>query len=113
MSKENIDFKTFIELSNKLEIKMGTITSVEPMVKSDKMLKLEVSFGEEDNRTVMTNIGNRIEDINSLNMLQLPFITNLEPVKIMGILSEAMIMVGENDKGEVEVWKFTNGTKLM
>jgi methionyl-tRNA synthetase len=113
MAKEKINFETFLEIGNKLEIKIGMIRSVERVPKSDKMLKLEVSFGDDDRRTVMTNIGNRINDIEELEMLQLPFITNLEPTKIMGVVSEAMIMVAENENGVIEIKDFTNGSKLL
>ena len=110
--KNKITFDEFLEIETKLEIKIGTIRSIEPMPKSDKMLKLEVSFGDGDRRTVMTNIGNRV-DINKLEGVQLPFITNLAPAKIMGVMSEAMIMIAENDKGELEFEQFTNGAKLL
>ena len=113
MSKEKIDFGTFMGLSEQLEIKIGMIRSVEPMPKSDKMLKMQVSFGDHDRRTVMTNIGNRVDNIDDLEGVQLPFITNLEPVKIMGVVSEAMIMVAENEDGEIEFERFTNGSSLM
>jgi methionyl-tRNA synthetase len=112
-SKEKIDFDTFLEASNKLEIKIGMIRSVERVPKSNKMLKLEVSFGDNDRRTVATNIGDRIEDIEELVTVQLPFITNLEPVKIMSVMSEAMIMVAENEDGEIEFEQFTNGSTLL
>ena len=111
--KDKIDFSTFLEIEPKLEIKVGMIRSVERVPKSDQMLKLEVSFGDEDRRTVMTNIGSRIEDIEALESVQLPFITNLEPAKIMGVMSEAMIMIGENGDGELEFEQFTNGAKLL
>lgn len=110
--KDKINFEKFLELSNQLEIKVGMINSVEAMPKSDKMLKLEVSFGDDDIRTVMTNIGNRI-DMEDLLTLQLPFITNLEPSKIMGVMSEAMIMVPESINGDIEINDVTNGSKLM
>ncbi len=113
MSKEKINFDKYLELSDQLEIQIGMIRSVERVPKSKKMLKLEVSFGDDDRRTVLTNIGNRIEDIGALEMVQLPFITNLEPVKMMGVVSEAMIMVAENNDGEIEFEQFTNGSKLM
>ena len=97
--KTKINFETFLAIEKQLEIKLGTITAVESMPKSDKMLKLTVFFGESDERTVMTNIGNRLENVNNLMYITLPFITNLEPAKIMGVESTAMIMVptiGEN-----------------
>lgn len=111
--KQKIDFNKFLEVSKDLEIKIGEITSVERVPKSDKMLELEVHFGGDDIRTVLTNIGNRIDDIDALVMTQLPFITNLEPAKIMGIESQAMIMVAENEEGKIEFERFTNGAKLM
>lgn len=109
--KNKITFNEFLEIETKLEIKFGTILTVENVPKSDKMLKLQVSFGD-DVRTVMTNIGNRV-NIEKLPMTKLPFITNLEPAKIMGVMSEAMIMVGENNDGDIEFDDFTDGTKLL
>jgi len=109
--KNKITFDEFLEIETKLEIRIGFIRSVERVPKSDKMLKMEVSFGDDDRRTVMTNIGNRV-DIDKLEGLQLPFITNLEPVKIMGVISEAMIMVTEYE-GRIELDEFTNGAKLL
>ncbi len=110
--KNKITFDEFLEIETKLEIKIGMIRSIELMPKSDKMLKLEVSFGDNDRRTVMTNIGNRV-DIDNLEGAQLPFITNLEPAKIMGVMSEAMIMIAENDEGELQFEQFSNGAKLL
>lgn len=92
--KPKINFEKFTQLASELEITLGTIQSVERVPKSDKMLKLAVFFTETDQRTVLTNIGNKINP-NDLLFITLPFITNLEPVKMMGILSEAMIMVPE------------------
>ena len=112
MSKAKISFDTFLDIETKLEIKIGMIRSIEHMPKSDKMIKLEVSFGDGDRRTVMTNIGNRV-DVDDLEGRQFPFITNLEPAKIMGVMSEAMIMVVENNEGELEMSQFTNGAKLL
>lgn len=110
--KDKITFDEFLAIDAKLEIKIGMIRNIELMPKSDKMLKLEVSFGDDDRRTVMTNIGNRV-DVDNLDGAQLPFITNLEPAKIMGVMSEAMIMIAENKDGELEFEQFTNGAKLM
>jgi len=110
--KNKITFDEFLEIETKLEIRIGMIRSVTLMNKSDKMLKLEVSFGDGDIRTVMTNIGNRV-DIDNLEGAQVPFITNLAPAKIMGVMSEAMIMIAENDEGELQFEQFTNGAKLL
>lgn len=110
--KEKINFEEFLSISNRLEIKVGEILTIDAVPKSDKMIRLSVSFGDGDTRTVMSNIGNRV-DVDNLVGIQLPFITNLEPVKIMGVVSEAMIMVGETVDGNIEINEFTNGVKLL
>lgn len=100
--KEKIEFSEFIEIEKKLEIKTGTVISVEDVPKSSKLIKLEVNFGEET-RVVVTNIkpllGESYKDrlINSSFL----FITNLKPTKIMGIESDAMILPGNIDSGKL------------
>ena len=98
--KNKITFKEFIELQEKLEIKSGEIKSVVEVEKSEKLLKLTVDFGSEDIRTVVTNIKPLLgesfkERLEGKNIL---FVTNLEPVKMMGIESSAMILPGELEK---------------
>ncbi len=112
MEKEKIDFKTFLEIEKKLEIKVGYILTAERVPKSDKLLKLSVSFADNDIKTVVTNIGNKI-DPEELFGISCPFITNLEVSKIMGITSEAMIMVGETTNGKIELRNYLIGTKLL
>jgi methionyl-tRNA synthetase len=94
--KEQIGIEEFIEIEKKLEIKWGRIADVERVPKSKKMLKLEVLFSsgttEPETRTVLTNIGDKVEDEQSLRWLTFPFVTNLKPASIMGIESTAMIM---------------------
>lgn len=83
------------EIEKKLEIKWGRISNVERVPKSKKMLKLEVLFStgiEAETRTVLTNIGDKIENEQELKWLTFPFVTNLKPATIMGIESIAMIM---------------------
>lgn len=112
--KEEIGFDEFLEIEKKLDIRYGTITEVEKMEKSDKMLKLQVDFGDES-RTVMTNIGNRVDAPEKLVSYQFPFIMNLKPAKIMGVESTAMIMVAENSEGQLEFLKtkYSKGSKLL
>ncbi|MEK6828790.1 MAG: methionine--tRNA ligase subunit beta [Nanoarchaeota archaeon] len=112
--KEQIDFNEFLEIEKKLEIRYGTIVEVEKMEKSDKMLKLLVDFGTEK-RTVMTNIGNRLDRTSFLVGIQFPFIMNLKPANIMGVESSAMIMICEDEEGKIQ-WPaigFKNGSKLL
>ncbi len=97
--KDKIEFSEFLDISAKLEIKPGTIKSVTDVPKSDKLIKLEVDFGEDQLRTVVTNIKPTLGD-NYVDMLTdktLLFVTNLKPAKMMGIESTAMIMPGFYD----------------
>ncbi len=105
--KEQIEFTEFLEIEKKLDIRIGEITAAERVPKSDKLLKLTVSFGpnewvEGSVKTVVTNIGSNFEPETLVGAL-CPFIVNLKPSKMMGIISEAMIMVGTADTGDLEV----------
>lgn len=116
--KEKIEFKELLEIEKRLEIKIGTIKKVERMEGSDKMLKLSVDLGEDEDRISMTNIGNlpgfseENEAENNLTGVQMAFVTNLVPSKMMGVESTAMILPAQNGK-VLEVKNITNGAKLM
>lgn len=111
--KAKIKFEEFLEIESKLEIKVGKITSAERVPKSYG-LKLTVDFGNEDVRSVFTNLGKTHEPENLVN-LTVPFITNLEPSVIKGVNSEAMIMVGIGTEGQEQVGLdyVGIGTKLL
>ena len=111
MEKDKIEFSEFLEIEKKLEIKIGKVASAERVEKSKKLLKLTVFFSDEDERTVLTNIGSKFHP-DELIGLKLPFITNLYPVIIMGITSEAMIMVGNLD-GAIELNDYSIGANLL
>lgn len=111
--KQKINFEEFLEIEKKLEIKYGTIKFAERINK--KMLKLTVDFDEEYLRTVVTNIGNKVDDENILVGYQFPFITNLAPAVVSGFESTAMIMIVEDEEGAIQ-WptnSFNEGSKLF
>lgn len=100
--KEKIEFSEFIEIEKKLEIKTGTVVNIEEVPKSNKLIKLEVSFGDES-KDVVTNIKpllgeNFKEKLEGKSFL---FVTNLNPTIIMGIESHAMILPGNIESGEI------------
>jgi len=125
--KELIEFSEFLEIQNKLEIKVGQIINVEDVPKSNKLIKLTVDFGTET-RIVVTNIKPLLNSEDSevqanlrvtLGMAislidkKMAFITNLKPVTMMGIESTAMIMPGEIEKGFVITVQGQIGTTLL
>lgn len=75
----------------KVEIKIGRILEVEEVEGSEKLYKLKVDFGEENPRQVLSGIKKYFQKDFLLNK-QFTFITNLEPRKMMGMESEAMIL---------------------
>jgi methionyl-tRNA synthetase len=91
--KPVINFDAFAEAANKLDICFGVITEVERIPKNKKMIKLIANFGGEVNKTVVSNIGGKVEDITILVGKTFPFILNLEPAERNGIMSEAMILM--------------------
>jgi len=116
-TKDKIHFTDFLEIEKKLDIRIGQIVAAERVPKSNKLLKLTVIFGaeEEYQKTVVTNIGSTHEP-EDLLALTMPFIVNLEPVTMMGVVSEAMIVVGTNDdtdKPQVGLDYFNIGSKLI
>jgi putative transcription antitermination factor YqgF len=80
-----------------VEIKLGTIEAVEVVENADKLLKLTVNLGEEVPRQIVSGIREFYEDEQELVGKQCPFITNLAPRKIKGLVSQGMILAGEED----------------
>jgi putative transcription antitermination factor YqgF len=80
-----------------VEIKLGTIEAVEVVENADKLLKLTVNLGEEAPRQIVSGIREFYEDEQELVGKQCPFITNLAPRKIKGLVSQGMILAGEED----------------
>jgi tRNA-binding EMAP/Myf-like protein len=111
--KDKITFEEFLAIQEKLEIKVGFINLAERVPKSYG-LKLTVDFGDGDVRTVFTNIG-KTYDPSILIGLKMPFISNLEPVEIKGVKSEAMILVGLTSDGveELELSKLSMGSVIL
>lgn len=83
--KPNISFEDF----EKLDIRICKILSVEKVEKADKLYKMEIDTGI-DKRIVVSAIADKIPDNRLLGQL-MPFVLNLEPRKIRGIESTAMI----------------------
>jgi len=87
--KSNISFEEF----EKLDIRICKILSVEKVEKADKLYKLEIDTGI-DKRIVVSAIAQSFSEKDLLDQ-HLPFVLNLEPRKIRGIESTAMIILGE------------------
>ncbi len=84
----------------KLEIRIGTILSAEKVPDGDKLLKLQVDFGDEK-RQIMAAIALFYPDPEVLIGKQTPVVTNLEPRKFKGHESQGMIIATDNEEGIV------------
>lgn len=82
----------------KLEIKIGTILSVEVVPEADKLLKLMVDVGEEAPRQIISGIREFYPELEVLIGKQCPFLTNLEPRTIRGLESQGMILAAGTDE---------------
>lgn len=81
----------------KVEIQIGTILVAEPIEGSEKLLRLEVDFGE-FKRQILSGIA-KFYKPEELIGKQVPFITNLEPRKMMGLESQGMLLAGDSPDG--------------
>jgi methionyl-tRNA synthetase len=83
----------------KVEFKVGEIKEAIEIEGSEKLLRLQVDFGEEKLRNVFAGIKKwyKVEDLIGKKTV---FVTNITPRKIMGELSEAMIFGAETEDGE-------------
>jgi len=82
----------------KLDITIGTITSVEVVENADKLLKLTVEVGEDEPRQIVSGIREYFSDPQELVGKQCPFLTNLESRTIRGLESQGMILaVSDSD----------------
>ncbi len=87
-----------IDEFSKIQVQIGTVRVSEPVEGSTKLLRLEVDFGEESPRQILSGIAKLVESPESLVGRQLSFVTNLEPRTIAGLESNGMLFaVGDGE----------------
>ncbi len=80
----------------KLDMRVGTIKSSDTVLDSKKLLRLVVDFGEFE-RQVIAGIAKDYPDPTVLVGKQAIFLINLEPRKLAGLESQAMLLVAATD----------------
>lgn len=73
-----------------LDIRVGTIQKVEEVARSEKLMKLTVSFGDHT-RSILAGIKKERGNPRELEGKQALFVVNLEPRKMAGEVSEGML----------------------
>jgi len=74
----------------KIDIRVGTILSVEDVANSDKLMKLVVSFGDHQ-RIILAGMKQERENPKEIEGKQALFVVNLPPRKMRGEVSEGML----------------------
>lgn len=86
-----------LDVLDQIDIRVGTIESVEDIEKSNKLLKFTVNFGE-FTRTILVGMKGEREDPTEIVGQQALFIVNLPPKKMAGEVSEGMLFdIGYQD----------------
>ena len=79
----------------KIDLRVATITHAEPVPRAKKLLKLEVDLGEK--RTILAGISESYSP-EELVGKQIIVVANLKPAKMMGILSNGMMLAAIDNK---------------
>jgi len=95
--KPTIEFEDFL----KLDLRLATIVKAEKLEKSNKLLRIEIDLGAEK-RTVLSGIAKQYKP-DELIGKQVQVVINLKPRKIMGELSEGMILMAEDEEGKLSL----------
>lgn len=74
----------------KYDIRIGTITQVVDIEKSDKLVKLMVDFGQ-FSRQIVVGLKQERNNPKEIEGLQALFVVNLEPKNIMGETSQGLL----------------------
>ena len=74
----------------KIDVRVGTIVSVEEIANSDKLMKLTVSFGDHQ-RTIIAGIKQERAQPEEIEGKQALFVVNLAPRQMRGEVSEGML----------------------
>ncbi len=90
-----------IEDFSKIDLRIATITAAEAIPRAKKLLKLEIDMGEK--RTVVAGIANSYSPEDLIGK-QVVVVANLKPAKLMGVLSNGMVLAAvENTKCTIAI----------
>jgi methionyl-tRNA synthetase len=94
--KEDFGNRVPIKDFQKLDLRVGTIKSVEPVPGSKKLLKMLVDMGEE--RTIVAGLAGLYAESDLVGK-QVVVVSNLEPATLMGVESNGMVLAAEDKSG--------------
>jgi methionyl-tRNA synthetase len=98
----------------KIDLRVGKVISAEEVSGTDKLLKLEISLGEEK-RTIVAGV-KKYYSVEEILGKKIVIITNLQPVKLRGIESQGMLLAAVNKDNVVLLTidkDITEGSKIQ
>ena len=102
---EKISFDEFM----KVQLKIAEVIGAEKVEKSGKLLKLKISLNGEE-RQIIAGIAGTYAPENILGK-KIVVVANLKPAKLMGLISEGMLLAVENSEGNLEVLTVADSVK--
>ncbi len=86
-----------LDLLKRVDIRVGTIRSVDDIERSRSLVRLTVGFGDHE-RTILAGLKGAGRNLEELVGMQALFVVNLEPKEMFGETSEGMLFdVGYED----------------
>lgn len=108
---ETIDFAAF----TRVDLRVAQILRAEPVEGADKLLRLDVDLGEEAPRQIVAGIAKSFAP-DELVGRRVAVVTNLQPRKIFGLESQAMLLAAETSDGRLELTSYSDavspGTRI-
>jgi methionyl-tRNA synthetase len=94
--KENMEFDDFV----KMDLRAGKILEASAIEKADKLLKIKVDLGFEK-RIIVSGISNDFTPDEIVGQ-KVCVVANLAPKKLMGVESNGMILMAEEEDGALQ-----------
>lgn len=110
-AKENEDGMICIEDFSKIDLRVVEILAAEPVPKTDKLMKIQVSLGDEE-RTVVSGIAKHYkpEDLIGKHVV---LVANLKPAKLRGVMSHGMLLAAsKGDELQIVETTMSVGSKV-
>jgi methionyl-tRNA synthetase len=82
----------------KIELKVAQILSAERIEKSEKLVRLQVNVGETEPRQIIAGIAKHYTP-EELVGKKIVIVANLKPAKLMGELSQGMLLAASDESG--------------
>ena len=90
-----------LEELQKVELRVGTVLSAEPVAGSEKLLKLKIDLGTEQ-REILSGIAKYYSPEEIVDK-QVVIVANLEPRQMMGMESQGMLLAASESEGRAVV----------